>query len=608
MTGKNGNIRKNAILWVRYVVIAFFVFTGNLSAATSDTLPPDKSAYNYITMFLVRYTDRHQYTTEHFRITYSTTVSNDSSWVDTTDTNSNSVPDFVEGIGEELESAWENYESRGFTMPPMYASRYEVFLSKHAGSGITAATTDGQGVVSPMGLLSPQISGGGTKQQYSCMVLPVKFGQPKLQADYVNNQWVSVERTPEEVKRFRKVVIFHEFYHAVQYANASFDVAGNEWYLEATAQYSQTEHFGIGYDEVKSGTSYLWNLDARFDQSFVGAVPDSTYWDGGTMYGRWMFFDYQASRHKGDYLLDLLAAVAKTGDAFTGIDSIARKSGSTLIAQMNDFATTTVGLDSSSWLEEFRAENSETQNAEFEWIYGAGKKVSGAILRDTIDCSTMDSTWDSYTSGRKVYFKNMHLRGYGVDVIELKKGSPVDITLKPNGLVTNGIHFRLVVRRNDTLAVYDREQAFDSAPLTVTVPGEFDRAWLQVSHTNAASGMVDPDCRYTLDLASAEEPDLSKASRVRTASTSSSIQSAKSVTRKAEMRAMYQSGSLMLNTMPLENALVEIFDVSGRLLATYTKANAFSSATIRIPHIASGICIVRVTTQSGVSSLRTIIK
>ncbi len=208
----------------------------------------------------------------HFQVHYTVDPA-DTNAIDSTDSDSNGKPDYVESILQYFEDVYsKTIDSMGYTAPPSDSgaigtnSKYDVYLAK----------------IKPnvLGFASPQVLIGDNPNSTNLVEKNAVTSYIVLRNHYspINNY---------STGQIFPVTIAHEFFHTVQFG---YDSKEKTWLMEATATWVEDEI----YDEINFNRDYLKNW---FLQTYVAldAVKSESnnHW-----YGSWIFFRY-LSEHLG---------------------------------------------------------------------------------------------------------------------------------------------------------------------------------------------------------------------------------------------------------------------------------------------------------------------
>jgi hypothetical protein len=243
----------------------------------------------------------------HFLVHYVTTTTDAPALTDVAGPDGapgpDGIPDVVEQVGAEAESALATETGFGYRAPPPDNldgiqrggdGRYDIYLLSFGGHGLNGVV--GLTVNDP----------GGSNGSYEV-----------IDSDYsglVGSRFSADEE--------RRVTIAHELFHAIQLGY----VAGGlpTWIAEATAVWMETQV----YPSIPDNLSFLPALD--------GAWSEQPLWETGHLheYGSWLFIRYMATvRREGTgwvrHLLEQFAADSHRHERDLGVATLARASGGT---------------------------------------------------------------------------------------------------------------------------------------------------------------------------------------------------------------------------------------------------------------------------------------
>jgi len=176
----------------------------------------------------------------HFKLHYDTDGS-EAVYQPTVDNNSNSIPDYVERVGNYFEASWSFLDSLGFDQVPSDGtlggdSRYDIYLQSYSGA---------YGVTFPEGSASEYPS---RNARYSHINIdPDFYGFPN---------------TPDENAQ---VTAVHEFFHAVQFA---YDVSESSWLMETSSTWVEDEKYTAVND-------YINYLSSVFNSPYLSITSTS---------------------------------------------------------------------------------------------------------------------------------------------------------------------------------------------------------------------------------------------------------------------------------------------------------------------------------------------
>ena len=212
-------------------------------------------------------------TTPHFKIHYSV-KSGDQNAVDTTDTDRNGTPDYIDTVMQILERAWKTQiDTMGYVPPPpdslengtayydVYIFKIDDFIYGYVQSELLVSDNPN----------SPDVEENNAATSY--MVLRNHY-----------------RGFPGNDERNLKVTIAHELFHSIQFGYDAFEMP---WLFEATATWMEDEL----YDEVNDNYQYLILWFERPEAPLDATVADNQDYEGH-WYGSWIFFRF-LSEHVG---------------------------------------------------------------------------------------------------------------------------------------------------------------------------------------------------------------------------------------------------------------------------------------------------------------------
>ena len=193
--------------------------------------------------------------TDNFTFHYTTDQSN-SNAISTTDLNNNTIPDYIETMGEIFEYIWFYFEDTlGYSPPPGDGSiggseKYDIFIENLPSNyfAITYTTSI------------------ANASENSC-------------ASYIkmrNNYNGTVFQNLTEIENI-KITAAHEFFHAIQF---SYNCYERFWLMEATAVWSEDEIYDNINDHYRYMPSWFQNSSKTIDD------------ESNHMYGSFILFQY----------------------------------------------------------------------------------------------------------------------------------------------------------------------------------------------------------------------------------------------------------------------------------------------------------------------------
>jgi hypothetical protein len=241
---------------------------------------------------------------KHFRINYEMMGTGA---VDSTDKDSNGIPDYIETCGEAFEYAYTiQVDSMGFPPPPNNgengAEPYDIFIIELSNSGIYGQT-------SSAGIELPGSSGN------------YMYVQSYIEID---NNYSKIDRKLDGSQSFQtfglealKITAAHEFHHAIQFANYGIDVQAFDRTLYE--MYSTWLEMYL-YPEIKDYQNYVSNYflspkEYRFGQR-------NNYESG---YANALFFEYMYDLGGIKPMIDMWDAIGSRVTAYEALELVLSK-------------------------------------------------------------------------------------------------------------------------------------------------------------------------------------------------------------------------------------------------------------------------------------------
>ena len=193
--------------------------------------------------------------TDNFTFHYTTNQSN-SDAISTTDSNNNSIPDYIENMGEIFEYIWFYFENTlGYSNPPGDGSlggsqKYDIFVENLPSNYFAITYT----------------TSFTNASENSC-------------ASYIkmrNNYNGTVFQNLTEIENI-EITAAHEFFHAIQF---SYNCYERFWLMEATAVWSEDEIYDNINDHYRYMPSWFQNSSKTIDD------------ESNHMYGSFILFQY----------------------------------------------------------------------------------------------------------------------------------------------------------------------------------------------------------------------------------------------------------------------------------------------------------------------------
>ena len=249
------------------------------------------------------------YSTTHFQIHY--TLSGVDA-VNPADSNSNSIPDYIEAMGTELENVWvTEITDMGWLRPPSDVSvdgnpDYDVYVGDMPYYGVTAFECYAdQGVATGDNENSP----GVIEHSAACSYM------------ILENDYSGFPNTPLDDIR---VTAAHEFNHAIQFGYA---YPEEHWLMEATATWMED----AVYDYVNDNYQYLGYYLNNPDVAMSSQTPNK-HW-----YGDWIFIRYISEHYGGQSTVRRIWENSITSSGFGAIQNALSSHGYSLAAVFSNF-------------------------------------------------------------------------------------------------------------------------------------------------------------------------------------------------------------------------------------------------------------------------------
>ncbi len=256
-------------VWRRiiFTILLAVLSSGAFALDTGDLLVADKPVGDWPPLILARPVMQHVHETVHFCIHYNTT-GDSAVYHPGEDINPyDSVPDYVNRIGEYFEAAHNVYIFElEYDMPPPdgltdIESKYDVYVTTT--SGLTTPE-----------YLSDYYFGREAYVSY------IQVG---------NNMFT--DHNPTDPYPHLKGVCAHEYFHAVQMAYRGHLVDQKPWFYELTAMWAEERVF----DDLNE---LYYNLD-----DYYSDIDKSIYLHGGFhMYGAWVLAEYLSQNYGNDII------------------------------------------------------------------------------------------------------------------------------------------------------------------------------------------------------------------------------------------------------------------------------------------------------------------
>ena len=403
-----------------------------------------------------------------FRFHYTTTGSNA---VSTADTNSNSVPDYIEQMSAEL-----NYvvavelTFNSFTEPPsddFYSANndnggsgaYDVYV-RNAGAGV-------------YGYVQPELyanNNGNNEHSSGVNEVNAMTSYMVLRHNYSGFGNTELENI--------QVTAAHEYFHAVQFG---YDGWEESWVMEATAV--QMEE--IVYDDINDCYQYMSSWFNNPQQPLN--LDNSSRW-----YGSFIFFEYVNS-HLSDEAIREFWEQSITHDSYYGeysiqtLDEAFDDLGSSFAEMLNGMSVANRVMSSSSAAAPFDYEEADTYSANLSTYntvsYSAGtdETVTSTNLQENaaqyIRLTSDDPVTATLTNddGPDSYLELHAIMTYGDSAWTVWSGSPINVDPTDPSTV-----YFVVVSQNDAGSDFDYTLTFTDGAMStdLEIPDKFS-----ISHT-----------------------------------------------------------------------------------------------------------------------------
>jgi hypothetical protein len=258
--------------------------------------------------------------TTHFLVHY-TQIGIDA--VPSADQNGNGIPDWVEAVGQTMETVW-NVEINDLGWPAPLPdrgeggdTRFDVYLMELFSKGMG-------GYVSPDGgFVGDNPNTPRTEQQaaYGYLVLENDFVDPNPPAGLT--VWPPAD--------WMRITAAHEFNHILQIAiNGAHPM---HWFYEATANWMETQVFPQIPDNLDSANAVFKSPDTcMLRYGGVNRVESNLHW-----YGMWVFDQMLSEEYGPDVILDIWLRMAD-GAGYAPFDEAFAARGTSFDDQMQRFA------------------------------------------------------------------------------------------------------------------------------------------------------------------------------------------------------------------------------------------------------------------------------
>ncbi|MBN1428083.1 MAG: hypothetical protein JXB07_06835 [Anaerolineae bacterium] len=376
--------------------------------------------------------DEKTYGDEHFLIHY--TLSGDEA-VDPTDSNSNSIPDYVEQVLDALNTSYQvQVIQLGWAPPPNDLGeggdiRFDVYLEELMPIGI-AGYADTKGGYLGDNPATPEVE---RRAAYSYLSLDNNF------AEVIENP--AIDETPLALMQ---ATVAHEFNHAIQAGYDAFDP--QTWLYEATASWME--------DEVYDGSN-----DTLYYIADVFDAPDRCRVAEEGWYGSWLFLRLMSERY-GQAVVRSIWEKSRQLDGLDAIDAALVPYGRSLQTESRDFAVASLlrGYREGATYPTIRLEGLAELGTFFP---ETGVQGLGADTIQIGGSGIVDVTLETDTT--VLHLQAVGIRGDQADIIDAADNS---LTLN-----LDAYQVTYVIVHNDTRTSRARDCAYIDYAITVTSSG-----------------------------------------------------------------------------------------------------------------------------------------
>lgn len=254
------------------------------------------------------------YDSENFRIHYTLRGQDK---VDKRDDNTNGIPDYVEDVARTAEEVKIKELALGWAHPPKDGNwggndLYDIYL---------VAETEGGGFVdggSEEAIVGDNPFTPGIKEinaGFSYMGLPPEYQEDSL----------------EESRDYLKVLIAHEYLHAIQFGYDAEEP--NDWFWEGGANWIEERL----YDRINSPHETLESVFKSTDSCQASYGGEVRIEDADRVYGMWVYWQYLAERYNPDMLMAVWEE-ARLKDNYEALDAALKPYGTDSNQSLKDFA------------------------------------------------------------------------------------------------------------------------------------------------------------------------------------------------------------------------------------------------------------------------------
>ncbi len=261
------------------------------------------------------------YDSENFRIHYTLRGEDK---VDRRDDNDNGVPDYVEDIARTAEEVKAKELALGWAHPPKDGNwggndLYDIYLLAETEGGGFVDGGSGEAVVGD-NPFTPNVKEINAALSY--MALPPEYQEDSL----------------EESRDYLKVLIAHEYLHAIQFGYDAEEP--NDWFWEGGANWIEERL----YDRVNSPHETLESVFKSTDSCQASYGGEVRIEDADRVYGMWVYWQYLAERYHPDMLM-LVWEEARFKDNYEALDAVLKPYGTDSNQSLKDFAVAMLTRD-----------------------------------------------------------------------------------------------------------------------------------------------------------------------------------------------------------------------------------------------------------------------
>jgi hypothetical protein len=262
----------------------------------------------------------HTFGTEHFLVHYTLTGVDA---VPPADQNGNGIPDWVEEVGQTMETVW-NVEVTDLGWPAPLPdrgeggdTRFDVYLMELFSKGMGGYVSPDGGFVGD----NPNTRRQEQQAAYGFLVLENDFVDPDPPAGVT--VWPPAD--------WMRITAAHEFNHILQIAiNGAHPM---HWWYEATANWMETQVFPQLPDNLDSAQAVFKSPDTcMLRYGGVNRVESNLHW-----YGMWVFDQMLSEEFGPDMILDIWLRMAD-GPGYAPFDDAFAARSTTFADQMQRFA------------------------------------------------------------------------------------------------------------------------------------------------------------------------------------------------------------------------------------------------------------------------------